>query len=321
MNGARAFKRAVSQSIADATLQEIADGLAQHPKQLPCKLFYDAQGSELFEQICELDEYYLTRTELDILTSNLQEIADEIGPGRALVEYGSGASLKTRLLLDALPSVAAYVPIDICEPALVASENALRRAYPQLPIFPVCADYTGAIELPNVVRESLVAGFFPGSTIGNFQPSSAADFLTRVRGHCGADGKLLIGVDLRKDESTLLAAYNDRKGVTARFNSNLLRVLNRDHDAYFRPDEFEHRAIWNGAEGRVEMHLVSKSRQVVQVDSMAVRFDAGEPIVTEYCYKYSVDQFRELSERSGFRVERVWLDPRQLFSVQLLVTD
>lgn len=318
MNALRALERAVARSSTDSTLQEIADGLAQNPKRLPCKLFYDAQGSALFEQICELDEYYLTRTELAILTSNAREIAGAIGPGRVLVEYGSGASLKTRLLLDTLPSVAAYVPIDICEPALRASQAALRAAYPQLTILPINADYTGDLQLPNIVRATPVAAFFPGSTIGNFDPSSAAEFLTRIREHCGSHGKLLIGVDLEKDEPTLLAAYDDRKGITARFNLNLLRVLNRDYNAYFRLDEFEHRAVWNRTESRVEMHLVSKSRQVVQVDSMAVRLDVGEPIVTEYCYKYSLGHFRQLCQRSGFSVERVWLDPDQLFSVQLL---
>ncbi len=315
---AEALKQTESQLNADAVLREVLDGLTQAPKRLPSKLFYDARGSALFEQICGLDEYYLTRTELDILTTHIDEIVRGIGPGRVLLEYGSGASVKTRLLLDALESPVAYIPIDICEPALNASREDLSRAYPHLPIFPVCGDYTGPLQLPRVSPPARTVAFFPGSTIGNLDNSAAVEFLKTVRVHCGAGGKLLIGVDLRKDEETLLAAYNDRQGVTAQFNLNILRVLNREYNAYFRPEEFAHRAIWNDAAGRIEMHLVSQCRQTVQVDSMAVRLDAGEPIVTEHCHKYSLSQFRTLSEKGGFRVEQVWQDRRQLFGVHLL---
>jgi dimethylhistidine N-methyltransferase len=293
-------------------------GLTRTPKQLPSKLFYDARGSALFEEICELDEYYLTRTELTILTTHVKDIVNRIGPQRVLLEYGSGASLKTRLLLDALDAPVAYIPIDICESALIASQAALSKTYPQLPIWPICGDYTGELELPVISSRGLVAGFFPGSTIGNLDHTGAVEFLQSARAHCGPRGKLLIGVDLLKDEETLLAAYNDRKGVTAEFNLNILRVLNRDYSAHFRLEDFTHRAIWNARERRIEMHLVSKSRQVVQVGSTPIAIGAGESIVTEHCHKYSLAQFRSLCEAGGFRVEHVWQDSHQLFSVQLL---
>ncbi len=315
---ARALKWSEPVCNPDTALQEVLNGLSRTPKRLPCKLFYDTRGSALFERICELDEYYLTRTELDILKANMEDIAKSIGSERILVEYGSGASIKTRLLLDTLESVAAYIPIDICQSALLASKQALAEAYPSLPIVPVCGDYTGRLDLPVLTPTSRIVGFFPGSTIGNLAPPAAVEFLKSARAHSGSVGKFLIGVDLMKDEPTLLAAYNDAEGVTALFNLNILRVLNREHNACFRVEEFTHRAIWNGAKGRIEMHLVSKCRQIARVDSMVVRFDAGEHIVTEHCYKYQLPQFRELCHKSGFTVDRVWTDPKQLFSVHLL---
>ena len=318
MIGAGALKWREPTHDPDTALQEILSGLSQTPKRLPCKLFYDSRGSALFERICDLDEYYLTRTELGILQENIDEIATRIGSGRILVEYGSGASIKTRLLLDTLKAVAAYIPIDICQSALRASKLALAEAYPNLPIVPVCGDYTCQLDLPVLSPTRGVAGFFPGSTIGNLDARAAVDFLKRVRTYCGSDGKLLIGVDLRKDEPTLLAAYDDGEGITAQFNLNILRVLNREHNASFRTEEFAHRAIWNDGAGRVEMHLVSKRRQIISVDSVDVRFDAGEHIVTEHCYKYRLPQFRELCQKSGLTVEHVWTDPKQLFSVHLL---
>ena len=318
MIGARALKWREPADTPDTALQEVLKGLSLTPKRLPSKLFYDTRGSALFERICDLDEYYLTRTELDILRANIDEIAASIGSERILVEYGSGASIKTRLLLDTLKSVATYIPIDICQSALLASKLALAETYPNLPIVPVCGDYTGQLDLPVLTPTSRVAGFFPGSTIGNLDPPDAVEFLKGVRSHCGSAGKLLIGVDLRKDEPTLLAAYDDAQGVTAQFNLNILRVLNREHNACFQVEEFAHRAIWNGGAGRVEMHLVSKCRQSARVDSMVVRFDAGEHIVTEHCYKYQLPQFRSLCHKSGFTVDRVWTDPKQLFSVHLL---
>jgi dimethylhistidine N-methyltransferase len=318
---ARVFTRQQSRFTRDTGLQEILDGLTQTPKRLPAKLFYDARGSALFEQICELDEYYLTRTELEILATHINEIAARIGPHRILLEYGSGASLKTRLLLDALELPAAYIPIDICESALAASHQVLSKSYPQLPIWPVCGDYTGELELPLVSSSGLVVGFFPGSTIGNLDHPAAVEFLQSARGHCGPRGKLLIGVDLRKDEATLRAAYDDSQGITTQFNLNMLRVLNRDYGTHFRLEDFAHRAVWNEAESRIEMHLVSRCRQTVRVGSLPIRFEAGESIVTEHCHKYTLDQFERLCTSSGFQVEQVWIDSRERFSVQLLAAE
>ena len=304
----------------DAALEEVLGGLARRPKSLPCKLFYDARGSELFERICELDEYYLTRTELEILREHVGEMAAALGPRVVLVEYGSGASIKTRLLLDALEAPRAYVPIDISHSALMASAAALARAYRDLVVQPICADYTRPVELPPLPGEPAhVAAFFPGSTIGNFEPAAAVEFLRRVRLLCRPGGKLLIGADLKKDRATLEAAYDDARGVTAEFNLNILRVLNREYAAQFSLDAFAHRALWNEAAGRVEMHLVSRCAQRVRVGPVNVRFDAGEHVVTEHCYKYDLEQFRGLAARAGFRVERVWTDSLRRFSVQLLV--
>lgn len=299
-------------------LREVLHGLAQKPKRLPCKLFYDARGSELFERICELPEYYPTRTELGILSANIEPITRALGRDLALLEFGSGASVKTRLLLDRLESPQVYVPIEISHSALTGSARALAAAYPTLSIEPLCADYTKALKLPEVVRTLRRAAFFPGSTIGNFEPDAAVEFMQRVRGYCGPRGKLLIGVDLKKDPSILEAAYDDAQGVTAAFNLNILSVLNRECRAQFALEDFTHRAIWNERAGRVEMQLLSRRRQRVQLDGVAIHFEAGEPIVTEHCYKFELVQFRALAERSGFRVEQVWTDPERRFSVQLL---
>lgn len=299
-------------------LREVLYGLAQKPKRLPCKLFYDARGSELFERICELPEYYPTRTELGILSANIEPITRALGPDLALLEFGSGASVKTRLLLDRLESPRLYVPIEISRSALMASARALAAAYPGLLIQPLCADYTKALKLPEAVRTLRRAAFFPGSTIGNFEPDAAVEFMQRVRGYCGPRGKLLIGVDLKKDPSILEAAYDDAQGVTAAFNLNILSVLKRECRAELLLEDFSHRAIWNERAGRIEMQLLSRRRQRVQLDGGVIHFEAGEPIVTEHCYKYELGEFRELAERSGFRLEQVWTDPERRFSVQLL---
>ncbi len=303
----------------DTLRLEILRGLGRRQKALPCKLFYDARGSELFERICELEEYYPTRTELGILEAHAEEMAGALGTGVTLIEFGSGASIKTRLLLDALEAPRAYVPIDISESALLASSMALSAAYPALTVRPVCADYTAPLDLPAVAHTPPVAAFFPGSTIGNFEPDAAVEFLRRVHDNVGQGGKLVIGVDLKKDPKVLEAAYDDREGVTAAFNLNMLGVLNRDHAAHFQLESFGHRAVWNERAGRIEMHLVSQRRQSVLVDTTLVRFEPGEHIVTEHCYKYDLDQFRNLAHASGFEVERVFTDSAQRFSEQLLV--
>ena len=305
----------------DVVKREVLAGLHERPKRLPCKLFYDDAGSRLFERICELEEYYLTRTELGILREHLGEAAAVAGPGRRVVEFGSGASVKTRLLLDALERPSSYVPIDIARGALLESAAAIMSDYPALDVRPVCADYTREVALPAVPSDVRTLGFFPGSTIGNFEPADAVTFLRRVRAHCGRGGLLLIGVDLKKDRATLEAAYDDALGVTAEFNKNILRVVNRKLGARFALEAFRHRAVYDERLGRVEMHLVSSARQRVAVGGTLVSFEAGEPIVTEHCYKYDLDGFRALAKQSGFQPIRSFTDPRSLFAVVLLAVE
>lgn len=302
-------------------LSEIWRGLAGDPKRLPCKLFYDAVGSGLFESITQLPEYYPTRTELGILERFGGEIAAAIGPGAVLVEFGSGASRKTRLLLDALQAPRAYIPIDISTEMLLSSARALEARYPELDVRPVPGDYMQELELPlsPEERQGKVMAFFPGSTIGNFEQDEAVSFLRRLRRGCGPSAELLIGVDLPKERALLEAAYDDAAGITARFNRNVLRVLNRDYGASFRLDDFAHRAHWNEPAQRVEMHLVSQWAHSARVGGRTLSLRAGEPIVTEHCYKYELDAFQLLAESAGFRVAQVWLDERRWFSVQRLV--
>ena len=301
----------------DVVRREVLAGLRARPKRLPCKLFYDEVGSRLFERICELDEYYLTRTELGILREHVGEVARFVGAGARVVEYGSGASIKTRLLLDALERPAAYVPIDIARGALLESAASVALDYPALDVQPVCADYTKRVELP-VTRATRTLGFFPGSTLGNFEPEEALTFLRRVREHCGDGGFLLIGVDAKKDRATLEAAYDDKSGVTAEFNRNILRVLNREHRARFSLAAFRHRAVYDERCGRVEMHLVSTMTQRVSVAGEIIEFYAGEVIVTEHCYKYDVAGFQALARASGFERVASWTDARERFLVVLL---
>jgi len=302
----------------DVVRKEVLAGLRARPKRLPCKLFYDEVGSRLFERICELDEYYLTRTELGILRENVAEVARAVGPSARVVEYGSGASIKTRLLLDALERPVAYVPIDIARGALLESAASVALDYPALDVQPVCADYTKRVELPKVARATRTLGFFPGSTLGNFEPDEAVTFLRRVREHCGDEGFLLIGVDSKKDRATLEAAYDDRAGVTAEFNKNILRVLNREHRAHFSLAQFRHRAMYDERHGRVEMHLVSTTRQRVAVAGEIIGFDADEVIVTEHCYKYDLAGFHSLARSSGFDRVATYADALERFLVVLL---
>lgn len=299
---------------------EVLFGLRQTPKSLPCKFFYDERGSRLFDQICDLPEYYPTRTEMGIMQAHVAEMTARFGPDCRLVEYGSGSSLKTRILLDHAPHLAAYVPVDISREHLRRSAQALRAAYPALEILDVCADYTQEFSLPSCRRlvQSTVV-YFPGSTIGNFPPSEATDFLARIAALCGKNGGLLIGVDLKKDRQTLEAAYNDAQGVTAAFNLNLLARINRELDGNFALDQWEHRAFYNAVEGRIEMHLVSSRDQPVRIGNAAICFDRGETIHTESSYKYSLDGFAALAKSAGWQVENVWTDPKRLFSVQYLI--
>lgn len=298
---------------------EVLLGLSRRQKELPCKFFYDERGAELFEQICELDEYYPTRTELAIMRRHAPEMAEVLGEGSILIEYGSGASLKTRILLDAAPDLAAFVPIDISGEQLEKVAADIREAYPRLRVEPVCADYTRPFELP------LPAGpqarrvvYFPGSTIGNFDPERAVDFLRHIGEVCGREGGLLIGVDRLKPPGEVVPAYADARGVTAEFNLNLLRRINRELGADFRLDRFSHYAFFNPHESRIEMHLVSLENQTVTVRGRAFRFRRGETIWTENSYKYSPEQFERLAKDAGMRIDCTWSDPDRLFDVHYL---
>jgi len=298
---------------------EVLLGLSRPHKTLPCKYFYDARGSALFEEICELEEYYPTRTELAILEAHAGEMAERLGRRCLLVEYGSGSSRKTRLLLDRMQEPAAYVPIDISDAALGASARALAKAYPGLEVLALCADYTQPIEVPRPARPAARRGvFFPGSTIGNFTPPEAQRFLARMARVAGPGGGVLIGVDLRKERAVLEAAYDDALGVTAAFNKNLLARINSELGADFDLARFRHRALWNDAAGRVEMHLVSERAQSVRVAGQRIDFAAGESIHTENSYKYELGQFAALAAQAGLAVRRVWTDSGARFSVQYL---
>ncbi|MBI3964359.1 MAG: L-histidine N(alpha)-methyltransferase [Chloroflexi bacterium] len=303
----------------DTFREEVLDGLWRSPKRLPCKFFYDDRGSQLFDAICELDEYYPTRTELDILHRHVGAMAAAIGPRCRVVEYGSGSGVKTRILLDALEEPVAYVPIDISREHLLRSARRLAAAYPDLEVLPVCADYTQSFDLPDstrLARRTVV--YFPGSTIGNFDLDEAREFLRHIGAICGPGGGLLIGVDLKKDPTILHAAYNDAQGVTAAFNLNLLARINRELGADLRLDHFAHYAFYSPEPGRIEMHLVSLSDQTAEVGGEAIAFEHGESILTEYSYKYSLGGFRRLAADASFDVQDVWVDDHHRFSVQYL---
>jgi dimethylhistidine N-methyltransferase len=295
---------------------DVLAGLGDSPKSLPCKYFYDAAGTELFDRICELDAYYPTRTEVGILNEHAREMAWLIGPRARLVELGSGSSKKTRILLDELSDLDAYVPVDISPEYLTRATRELARDYPGLRVVPVVADYTEPFDLPEGDRTARTVAFFPGSTIGNLRPDEARDFLRVVAGLCRGGGGLLIGVDLKKDRRMLDLAYDDDQGVTAAFNLNLLARINRELDGRFDLGAFRHRAFYDEAEGRIEMQLVSLYRQRVQVGSSLFHFEEGEPITTEYSYKYDAGEFADLAKVAGFTCVRVWTDERRLFSVQ-----
>ncbi|GAB4193349.1 MAG: L-histidine N(alpha)-methyltransferase [Roseiflexaceae bacterium] len=298
---------------------EVLRGLSLPQKELPPKLFYDERGSQLFDQITELEEYYPTRTELAITRRYVDEMAELIGPGSLLVEYGSGSSIKTRILLDHLHDLACYMPVDISEAHLHSSAAVLAAAYPHLDIRPVCADYTAPFELPALEpppQRTVV--YFPGSTIGNLHDDEAVQLLRQMAGLIRAGGGLLVGADLQKDRAVLERAYNDAAGVTAAFNLNILGRLNRELGATFRLSLFEHRAFYNEAHHRIEMHLVSTQAQTVLVDGVAVHFAAGETIHTECSYKYSLEGFAAMAAAAGLRVQKVWTDPKAWFSVQYL---
>jgi dimethylhistidine N-methyltransferase len=300
-------------------LRDVLAGLGAPSKTLPCKYFYDEHGSRLFDRICELDEYYLTRCELAILRQHGPAMAGRLGEGCALIEYGSGSSLKTQLLLDRLPGAVAYVPVDISGEHLLRSARRLARRYPALEVAPVCADFTAPFALPALrrpARRRVV--YFSGSTIGNFGPPEATTLLASIARVCGPGGGLLIGVDLDKDPRILEPAYNDARGVTAEFNLNLLTRINRELGADFTLDAFRHHAFYDTHQRRIEMQLVSLRPQTVRVAGTEVRFAEGESIRTEYSYKYTLDDFRRLAGAAGLEVEQVWTDEQGLYSVQYL---
>ena len=298
---------------------DVLSGLARAQKEIPCKYFYDARGSALFDQICDLPEYYPTRTELKILGERASEIASLAGPGARLVEFGSGSSAKVRLLLDAMQAPAAYVAVDISREHLIASTRDLAGAYMGVDVVPVCADYTRDFVLPADLPGDGTLGFFPGSTIGNFAPEQAGQFLSRWAATLGPGAGLVIGVDLKKPRAVLEAAYNDAQGVTAAFNENLLVRANAELDAGFNLDAFAHEARWNEAAGRIEMHLVSATAQIVHIDNTEIRFAAGETIHTENSYKYDLQRFAALADAAGWKSRAVWTDSQNLFSVHYLV--
>jgi len=299
---------------------EVLRGLRRQSKELPPKLFYDERGSQLFDQICELEEYYPTRTEMAIMRAHALDMAMLIGPDCLLVEYGSGSSLKTHILLDHLIAPSGYVPVDISREHLLRSAERLALSYPGIEILPLWADYTAGFALPRPARpQARAVAYFPGSTIGNCHPHEAVRLLRQIAGLVGPGGGLLIGVDLRKDRATLELAYNDRAGVTAAFNLNMLARINRELGANFQLDQFRHRALYNEQSDRIEMHLVSQRGQLVDVGGVSIAFGAGESILTECSYKYSVESFGALARVGGFEITHVWTDPRRLFSVQYLV--
>lgn len=302
-----------------AMVADVLHGLLQPQKWISSMYFYDAHGSALFDRICEQPEYYPTRTEMGILRDNAADIAAALGPGLMLIEPGSGTGEKARVLLGALRDPAAFVPVEISREHLMRSAVSLNEAFPELEVLPVCADFSQPFELPTpthpVARRAM---FFPGSTIGNFEPEDARNLLANFRTVVGDGAEMLVGVDLRKDPAVLERAYDDAAGITAEFNLNVLRRLNRDLGTNFDLDGFRHRAVWNDTESRIEMQLVALRDQSVSLDGHRIDFAAGEYIYTEASYKYSLDRFAALAADAGLRVTRVWTDDAKRFSIQLL---
>jgi dimethylhistidine N-methyltransferase len=305
---------AASDSFAD----HVINGLGDSPKWLSAKYFYDAAGSDLFEQITQLPEYYPTRTELSILASNARAMAAYIPLAAALAEFGTGSTKKARILLNAAPQIAAYVPVDISTEFLAQEAAAVRRDFPNIAVLPVAADFTRDFDLPAQIRNRPRVGFFPGSTIGNFEPQDAAEFLRQAGRILGAGATMIVGVDRIKDEAVLNAAYDDAAGVTARFNLNILRRMNRELGGDFDLSAFRHRAFYNVADHRIEMHLESLKAQTVTVAGRAFSFAKGETIHTENSYKYTVDSFRALAAEAGWRPVATWTDANDYFAVHAL---
>jgi dimethylhistidine N-methyltransferase len=316
-----ALRRPVEADAAEADssfARDVIAGLTARPKRLSPKYFYDQAGAQLFEDITALPEYYLTRCELEVLRERAPEMARFFPAGSALIEFGSGSSKKVRILLEAAPTIAAYIPVDISSEMLVQEAEELRRDYPRLAVLPVEADFTQPFSLPAEAAGMAHTGFFPGSTIGNFEPHEACAFLRHAGRMLGRSATLIIGVDLVKDVSVLNAAYDDAAGVTAKFNLNLLARINRELGANFDLASFSHEAFYNAERHRIEMHLASKKRQKVRVAGRAIEFRAGETIHTENSYKYTLDSFRALARGSGWDPVAVWTDAGANFSIHAL---
>ncbi|MEZ6088619.1 MAG: L-histidine N(alpha)-methyltransferase [Pirellulaceae bacterium] len=323
--------------------RDVLQGLSQSKRQLPCKYFYDRRGSLLFDQICELPEYYPTRTEAGIMADNVDAIARRIGSDAVIVEYGSGSSTKTRLLLDHLVQPHAYVPVDISREHLLQTANKLREDYPHIDIHPVVADFTAPFSLPHPFRRTIkrrtggsdalhsesspgVASdsascntvYFPGSTIGNLEPDAAVVLLQSIADQCQPGGGLLIGFDLKKNPDILQAAYDDSQGVTAQFNLNLLHRMNRELDAEVDVDQFRHVAVYNDAMSRIEIYIESCIDQSVRIENSTFQFDAGDRILTEYSHKYDIETFTSMAELAGLVPDEVWTDADDYFAIMHL---
>lgn len=310
----------MSAQMHDIELREIIDGLQQAEKMISPKYFYDERGSQLFDQITTLPEYYPTATELGIMRENIAEITALIGPQASLIELGSGSSLKTRVLLEEFADQAVYVPVDISEDHLLASARQIRAEFPELEVLPVVADFTKRFALPNPTTLPLRnIVYFPGSTIGNFTHDAAHELLKVMHHESGENGALLIGVDLQKDPATIERAYNDSAGVTAEFNLNMLRHLNREYGSDFDLGAWSHDARYNETAGRIELRLINSTTQTVHIGGETIVIDAGEGVLSEYSHKYTLDGFAAMAEQAGFEIAQVWTDPEQLFSVQYCV--
>lgn len=318
LSAALAIANDVTPDVGDDHAQ-ILEGLGARQKWISPKYFYDERGSVLFDAICRLPEYYPTRVELALMDQHIDEIARLVGPRASVIEFGAGSNLKVRKLLDGLDQPAAYVPVEISADYLVKQADELARDYPDVHVQPVFADFTRPFDLPaHPVTPERNLIFFPGSTIGNFTRPQAADLLEVMKVEASAGGALLIGVDLRKDPAVLYAAYNDSQGVTAAFNLNVLRRLNRELGANFALEQFRHEAIYDENEGRIEMRLVSRLAQTVAIAGERIVFGEGEHIITEYSHKYSVEEFIVLAEGAGFTAGTTWVDANSLFSIHFL---
>jgi len=303
----------------DAFAADVIDGLSAPRKILSPRFFYDAAGSALFEEITRLPEYYLTRAETEILAAHATEIAAGTPPDGVLVEFGSGSSRKTEILLEALPKLAAYVAVDVSASALHEARGRIAERFPALDMRPIIGDFSCDIAYPLDLAERRKTGFFPGSTLGNLNPAEAAHLLAAMRTSLSPGGRLIVGIDLEKDTRRLVAAYDDAAGVTAAFNLNLLARINRELDGTFDLKAFQHRALYNPQQGRIEMHIVSLEDQIVSVLGRQFKFHAGETLHTENSYKYSIERFQDLARSAGWMAERVWSDEEGLFSVHELI--